>query len=278
MFQNLFSTRMSQIALALCLAIVAHALPAHSVDLPPPGDPAARGLAIARLSDEMDAGWHDASADMKMILKNANGETSERELRFLMLEITKPDDGDWSLMVFSKPRDVSGTALLTYAHVTEPDEQWLYLPAIKRVKRISSANKSGPFVGSEFAFEDLATQEVGKFTYKWLRDEPCDALTCHVVERRPAYENSGYTRQIVWTDSTNYKERKIEYYDRKDTLLKTLTYEDYTLYSAKFWRPSKLSMVNHENGKSTELIWESYVFQSGLTESDFTTSSLERAR
>ncbi|MBI1260912.1 MAG: outer membrane lipoprotein-sorting protein [Rhizobiales bacterium] len=278
MFNNLSAKRHARLALVVGFAMAGLCDVAGAADLPPPSDPAARGLAIARLADEMDAGWHDASADMKMILKNANGETSERELRFLMLEITKPDEGDWSLMVFSKPRDISGTALLTYAHVKEPDEQWLYLPAIKRVKRISSANKSGPFVGSEFAFEDLATQEVGKFTYEWLRDEPCGALTCHVVERRPAYENSGYTRQIVWTDTTNYKERKIEYYDRKNALLKTLTYEDYALYNAKFWRPSKLAMVNHENGKSTELIWESYMFQSGLTENDFTTSSLERAR
>jgi len=250
---------------------------ARADDIVLPDDPVARGLAIVQESDRRDAGWHDASADMQMILKNANGETSERELSFQMLEVATPDEGDWSLMTFSKPRDISGTALLTYAHVKQADEQWLYLPAVKRVKRISSANKSGPFVGSEFAFEDLAAQEVGKFTYQWLRDEPCADLTCHVVERRPLYENSGYTRQIVWIDTTHYKERRIDYHDRKDALLKTLTCEGYTLYLGKFWRPAKLTMVNHESGKTTQLVWESYAFQTGLSESDFSAASLERA-
>ncbi|MGB1549955.1 MAG: outer membrane lipoprotein-sorting protein, partial [Parvibaculales bacterium] len=71
-------------------------------------------------------------------------------------------------------------------------------------------------MGSEFAFEDFSSQEVGKFSYKWLRDEPCGELTCHVVERRPLYKHSGYTRTVAWTDTTHYQSRKVVYYDRKD--------------------------------------------------------------
>ena len=83
-------------------------------------------------------------------------------------------------MVFDEPRDVKGTAMLTYSHILEPDEQWMFLPALKRVKRISSVNKSGPFMGSEFAFEDFSGQEVGKYSYLWLRDEACGdrAMPC----------------------------------------------------------------------------------------------------
>lgn len=246
--------------------------------LPPESDAAARGLAIAEEMDARDKGWGDAKAKLKMVLTNAAGDTSERELRLMMLEVTTANEGDWSLMIFDKPRDIEGTALLTYAHVTAPDDQWLYLPAVKRVKRISSANKSGPFVGSEFAFEDLAAQEVGKFTYRWLRDEPCGTLTCHVVDRVPTYEGSGYTRQTVWIDTTDYLLRKTDYYDRKGSLLKTLDFGEYKSYLHGIWRPLDLEMANHETGKKTKLVWESYEFKTGLTENDFSTASLERAR
>ncbi len=269
---------------ALCAAAIftlsiisAGPLRAEAPGLPAPSDPAARGLAIAQESDKRDRGWGDAKADMKMVLTNASGETSERALRFMMLENTD-GDGNWSLMTFDKPADIEGTALLTYPHVKEADEQWLYLPTVKRVKRISSANKSGPFVGSEFAFEDFSAQQVGKFTYKWLRDEPCGDRTCHVVERTPQYEDSGYTRQVVWIDTTDYLFRKTDFYDRKDSLIKTLTYQDYKLYDNKFWRPGELAMANHETKKSTRLIWQSYAFHTGLTKDDFSTASLERAR
>lgn len=258
--------------------LLPHGALAEVANLPPTTNAAARGLAIAAENDKRDRGWGDAKADMKMVLTNASGETSERSLRFMMLENPDPNDGNWSLMTFDRPRDIEGTALLTYSHLKDADEQWLYLPAVKRVKRISSANKSGPFVGSEFAFEDFSTQQVGKFTYRWLKDEPCGDRTCHIVERTPQYEDSGYTREIVSIDTTDYQFRKIDYYDRKDALLKTLIYSGYTLYENKFWRPRELDMTNHESGKTTKLIWNAYNFHTGLTKNDFTTASLERAR
>lgn len=246
--------------------------------LPGADDPVGRGLAIAQETERRDLGFGNTSANMQMILTNAYGETSERELRNMVLEITEENLGDWSLIVFDKPRDVDGTALLSHARILDPDDQWMYLPAVKRVKRISSVNKSGPFMGSEFAFEDFSSQEVGKYSYNWLRDEPCGERMCHVTERTPLYEHSGYTRQIAWTDTTDYQPRKIEYYDRKDQLLKTLTMTDYRLYENKHWRAHDLFMENHQTGKNTRLVWSDFVFQAGLTESDFTTNALKRAR
>ena len=76
-------------------------------------------------------------------------------------------------------------------------------------------------MGSEFSYEDMSSQEVAKYTYKWLRDEPCGDLLCFVIEQYPVYENSGYKRRIVWMDQENYIPRVIEFYDRKDSLLKT---------------------------------------------------------
>jgi len=235
-----------------------------------------KGLAIIEEADRRDLGWVDATAAMKMILRNKQGEESERSLRISSLEVT--DDGDKSLSVFDSPKDIKGTALLSYTHALEPDDQWLYLPALKRVKRIASANKSGPFVGSEFAYEDLTSQEVEKYTYKWLRDETLDGRETFVIEAYPAYENSGYTRQVVWLDKEMYQPVRIDYYDRKDALLKTLEASDWERYLDRYWRPGRMNMVNHQTGKSTELLWSNYEFKTGLSDRDFDRATLKRTR
>ena len=151
--------------------------------------PEALGLQIAEEARARAEGFGNFTAHQTMVLRNKQGQESRRQLRFKVLEVE--DDGDKSIFVFDEPRDVKGTALLIHAHRQDDDEQWLYLPALKRVKRISSANRSGSFMGSEFAYEDLSTQEVEKYTHRYLRDEPCGDLTCTVSERVPVGEGIG---------------------------------------------------------------------------------------
>lgn len=235
-----------------------------------------KGLAISTEADKRDNGWADSSNNLQMILRNAHGEESTRNIRLKTLEVT--NDGDKSLSVFDTPRDVKGTAFLNFTHATEADDQWLYLPALKRVKRISSANKSGPFMGSELAFEDISSQELAKYSYKWLRDEPLDGRETFVIERYPQYKHSGYKHLVVWVDKVMYQPLKTVYYDRKDALLKTLTFHDYNQYLGQYWRPARQEMVNHQSGKSTTLLWSNYQFKTGLTERDFDRNSLKRGR
>lgn len=243
----------------------------------PAGDtPEARGLAIAREADRRDAGFGDQIADLTMILRNRHGEESQREIRIRTLEVD--DDGDKSLAIFDRPRDVQGTVMLTFSHPIADDDQWLYLPALRRVKRIASNNKSGPFMGSEFAYEDIASQEVAKYTYRFLREEDLDGQATFVVERTPAYDNSGYTRQITWIDQDEYRVLKVEYYDRRNELLKTLVISDYQQYLGRYWRPGQMQMENHQTGKSTTLTWHNYQFRTGLTDRDFDQASLRRVR
>lgn len=133
-------------------------------------------------------------------------------------------------------------------------------------------------MGSEFAFEDLSSFEVEKYRYKFLRDDNINGQQAFVVEQTPAYEHSGYTKMIVWIDKEHYRAHKIEYYDRKGSLLKTLTMHDFELYLDKYWRPMKLSMVNNQNSKSTDLITHTLEFRTGLNENDFNQATLRRAR
>lgn len=241
----------------------------------------AKGKAVALANEEYDTGFGDSESVMHMVLRNRHGETSERELRQRSLENASLEVGDKSLIVFDRPRDVAGTTMLTFAKILEPDDQWMFLPALKRVKRISSTNKSGPFMGSEFAFEDFSSQEFGKYSYRYLRDEPCpgdETLTCNVIERYPLYEKSGYVKQIGWSDPAFHRGYKTEFYNRRCDKLKTLTMTDHRQYLNHYWRAHRLHMLNHLTGKSTDLIWQSIEFRIGLDDSDFTRNSLQRAR
>jgi outer membrane lipoprotein-sorting protein len=239
--------------------------------------PEERGLDIAREADRRDTGFEDFTADMRMLLKNKHGQESIREIRVRTLEMK--GDGDRSLTIFDKPRDVKGTAFLNFTHKQGDDDQWLYLPALKRVKRISSRNKSGSFMGSEFAYEDISSQEVEKYTYKWIRDEVYDGQQCFVVEFYPIdKKNSGYTRQVTWIDRKEYRTLKVNYFDRKNSHLKTLTFTGYKKYLDEYWRPDEMNMINHQTGKSTQLVFTNYKFRTGLKDRDFNKNSLKRAR
>ncbi len=252
---------------AIFLSLIAHA-----------ETPEEKGRAIAELSDRSDRGFTDSFVVLNMILRNASGQTSERNLTIKTLEVPDETQGDKSLIYFESPADIRGTALLSHAKILDADDQWLYLPALKRVKRISSVNKSGPFVGSEFAFEDFTAQELNKYRYKYLRTEACGSLTCDVLEQIPEYEHSGYSKQVAWIDQQDSQTRKLEFYDRKNSKFKTLTFEGYRQYKNKYWRAEKLLMQNHQTGKSTDLIFSDYQFKTGLKKSDFVKSALERLR
>ena len=211
-----------------------------------------------------------------MILRNAQGQETIRKMRLKSLEVE--NDGDKALTIFDQPRDVKGTPFLSFSHATTPDDQWMYLPALKRVKRIASRNKSGPFMGSEFAFEDLSSFEVEKYSYQYLRDELFNGEDTFVVESDPVDKYSGYTKQVNWIDKAHYRPLKIEFYDRKGSLLKTLTFSDYKLYLDKYWRADKMSMVNNQTGKSTDFITKELIFKTGLKDEDFNKATLKRAK
>lgn len=235
-----------------------------------------RGQDIAIRADAQLHGYGDTRMALDMLLVSPSGQTASRVLRMQSLE--DGTSGDRTLMVFDTPRDLAGTALLSWNHPDGDDEQWLYLPAVKRVKQIGSRNKSGPFMGSEFAFEDIVTPFWQKYTYKFLREETRDGLPCFVIERFPRDTYSGYTRQIMWVDKQDYLIRRIEYVDRKEKLLKTYTATGFRKYENKHWRAGEMLMVNHQTGKQTRLRISEYRFNTGLKPEDFTQNALMRVK
>ena len=267
MNRNLLST-VTTIALVLTLTTYSSSSVAQTAQ--------EKGLAIAKERKLRDKGWGDSSGNMSMILRNAQGEEVERKMRLKSLE--QVDDGDKGLTIFDQPLDVKGTVFLNFTHATEPDDQWMYLPKLSKVKRIRSRNKSGPFMGSEFSFEDMSSFEVEKYEFKYLRDETYEGQASFVLEQVPTDENSGYSKQIVWVDKKHYRVLKIEFYDRKGSLLKELVNFEFTLYLDKYWRPLRIEMFNEQNGKSTELITHELNFNTGLSDNDFNKGTLKNVR
>lgn len=133
-------------------------------------------------------------------------------------------------------------------------------------------------MGSEFAFEDLSSFEVGKYQYRYLRDENINGQPNFVIEYYPTYKHSGYKKMIAWIDQAEYRVQKVDFFDRKGTPLKTLTYSDYHQYLDQYWRAHRMLMTNHQNDKTTELFWFNYQFKVALNDSDFNRNSLKRIR
>ena len=158
------------------------------------------GLKIAKEAYESTRGYIDSTSEQLMILIDPKGNEVIREISGKNLENMDPDDGDKSLIFFNKPKDVEGTVMLSHTHVNDDDDQWLYLPALGRVKRISSSNKSGAFMGSEISFEDFSGLDYRKYDWKYLGEENFAGEVCYKLESYPKYENSGYTKRIGLTD------------------------------------------------------------------------------
>lgn len=221
---------------------------------------------VAKKTDAALSGFHDAVSEMKMTLINANGQARERTMK---MEVLEGKEGDKSLMEFLSPADVKGTKFLNYEHFDRDDDQWLYLPALKRVKRIASKNKSGSFMGSEFSYEDLSAFNVEKYTYEGEAETvDLDGASSYKTVRIPKEKDSGYTKQVSWVDPKSFVIRRVDYYDRKKALLKTALFEDYRNVNG-VWRIGKITMTNHQNDKKTILVWENEKIDTGLTDRDF---------
>jgi len=237
-----------------------------------------RGLAVFTEADRRQSGFGDLRVQLTMVLRDRRGRTVERELDLKQLEV--PAGGDKLMVVFQTPKAIRGTALLSHGQLTREDDQWLYLPALKRVKKIASRNRSGPFLGSEFSYEDLSTQEVSKYSYRFLRTEDCGSGSCFVVERKPGPTlYSGYLREVFWIDTEHYRTLKVDYYNRGDRLTKTLQVSEFEQFDNGIWKPKLMLMNNQITGKSTELAWRDFEFNVGLTaDRDLSTTSLLRIR
>lgn len=224
-------------------------------------------LDIAKKSYEVMSGYKSSISKTTMILKNSSGEENIRKLEIKKLE---NEDGDKSLIEFLYPSDIKDTKLLSYEIIGGDDQQWLYLPALKRIKRISSQNKSGSFMASEFSYEDIASQNYKNYTYDdKVENTAKDGKKYFKITRIPKDENSGYSQQILWIESGTYLASFGEYYDKNKRLLKKISFLEYQKIH-NIYRIKKINMFNVQNGKTSILSWDEDKINLSLDVNEFT--------
>ncbi len=224
------------------------------------------GQEVAKKAYANISGYKSSISKTTMVLKNAQGDENIRKLEMKKLE---GENGDKSLLIFLYPNDLKDTKLLSYEVIGEDDKQWLYLPAIKRVKRISSRNKSGSFMASEFSYEDISSQNYKNYTY------PSDAkkvrkngIEYFEVIRVPKDRHSGYSKQIIYIDTKEYLARFGEFFDKNGRQLKKIYFQDYVKLDG-VQRVHKIMIQNVQNNKSSILTWNSDTINAGLSKRDF---------
>jgi outer membrane lipoprotein-sorting protein len=231
-----------------------------------------KGLDIYEHQYLIDEGWGDIETEMRMVLIDPSGRESERKVIKRILE--DGNQPDKTMGLFLEPADLRGTVMLTFEQSYDADEQWLYMPSLKRTKKINAENKSGSFLGTEFSWEDISTTELSKYHYKFLRDDG----NAWVIERDPVYKFSGYSKETTWVNKDNYQTTKIEYYDQKNDLLKTLELTEWEQYKGRYWRSRHYEITNFQNHRKTILYMSPYKFGAGIDKATFSSLGLDRIK
>ncbi len=208
----------------------------------------------------------DQTSDLTMTLINRSGSQRVRKIK----QFTKDmGDVEKSIMFFLAPADVKNTSFMSWAYDTDKsDDQWIYLPALKKTKRISSDSKSDYFMGSDFTYDDLGDRKLEDDTHKFLREETMDGVDCYVVESIPVDEDYMYSKTLVWVNKSNFIGVKKEYYDEDEDLLKILSIKDSEEISG-IWVITKSEMKNVQKNHRTTIGLSNVQINTGLTESKF---------
>jgi outer membrane lipoprotein-sorting protein len=217
----------------------------------------------------------------RMTLINDRGETRAR--RTTTISMLQPNGIDSKLLVrFSYPPDINGTAFLQIEHIAGEDDQWIYLPALGRSRRLVANNKKDSFVGSDFSYGDISLPNVDLYDHRLLGSELVDRRDSFKIESTPKAKqtalDSGYSRKITWLNKQSFVETKVEYYDLSNRLLKTQKVGEARLMEPDRgrWFPLHREMANQQTGHRTLIDFDQVSLASDLRDDMFTTRFLER--
>lgn len=220
-------------------------------------------------------------AETTMVLINDRGQKRERKSTTLVK--LQPDGVDSKFLVrFSTPADIKGTGFLQIEHSEKDDDQWIYLPALKKSRRLVANNKKDSFVGSDFSYGDISLPKVDLWKHTLVRSERVGNEDCYVVESVPGddsvKENSGYSKKVSWISQTDFVERKVEYYDHGGRSLKTQSIDKVEVVEPEKSRCFALhrEMLNHQTGHRTVIDIGNLNSHPTASDDVFTTRYIER--
>lgn len=194
------------------------------------------------------------------------------------------DSGDTEkrLLRFLSPADVKGTGLLLFDYKEKDDDMWLFLPALRKTRRIVSSERAKSFMGSEFSYADMAPPILDEFTYKILGEKEAEGTLCWEIEMVPVDEDiadeNGFSKRIAWIAKKDFVIRKAVYYDLDGELHKELAVKGIKELDPKNhkYRPMHMIMVNKQNSRKSILIVNEIQFNPNIKDNYFTTRYLER--
>ena len=212
----------------------------------------------------------DMTVDLTMVLTNSQG-----KIRSNTLHSVSKDGGDKQMIWFLAPPDDKGVAFLKIEHPGADDEMRLWLPAFKKVRRISSSKKGDSFMGSDMSYEDMTNRDLDEYTYKLLREEAVDGTDCYVLEETPKSEaESNYSKHITWITKNDYTAIKEESYDLSGTLqkVKHMEYAE----KGKYTVPTKIFVQDVQKDHSTLLTFNNIEVDTGVSDHQFMERNLKR--
>ena len=227
------------------------------------------GIEIAIMVDEKPTP-KDISNKIKMVLTNSKGKSRTNVMISKSIGNNKKQ-----ITWFMEPKDDRGVAFLKIEHNDKDDEMHMWLPAFKKIRRISAKKRSDSFMGSDMSYEDMSTRQIKEFNFKILGDEMFQDVSCYLLESKPKeHIRTEYSRHITWVDSTLFIPLKEESYDKTGKLLKE-KYFTYTVIK-KYHILTEVHVTNIQKNHSTTLKFENIELDRGVEDSYFHERYLKR--
>ena len=231
------------------------------------------GLEIMQKVDNRDDG-ETRKSTAEMILISKGGKERVRETVSISKDIP---EGTKSISTFLKPADVAGTSFLQYSYdeIGNDDDQWLYLPSLKKVKRITASSKGDYFMGTEFTYDDMGDRKPEEDDHKLLGMEKVNDRECYKMLSIPREEDYMYSKKIHWIDKDTYLPLKVEFYDEDEELLKIMTASNPEMVD-NIWVTKDYEMKNVQEGRATIIKTKNIQFNLPVDDSMFTERMLTK--
>jgi outer membrane lipoprotein-sorting protein len=235
------------------------------------------GREIMEQSEAKNKGTDEYNkTSMKLI--NKNGQERNRKIEYF--KKTDEKDNDRVFMRFMEPGDVKGVSLLTIEYSDRDDDQWLYLPALKKVRRISSSDQGDNFMGTDYTYEDIRAEKLDQHEYNLVGSEVLDGHDCYLIVALPSTEKqkkeSGYNRREIWMRKDVLLMVQVKYYDKKGEFLKMQVRRDIVEAAPNLFRPNFMEMKNLKTGHTTQITFQERAINKGIPDEIFTERELKK--
>ncbi|MCG8634408.1 MAG: outer membrane lipoprotein-sorting protein [Desulfobacterales bacterium] len=233
------------------------------------------GRQVMEKQEELHKAQSEYGEEVMLLVDTKSGSKEKRDVKRYAKDVG--DDLNRALLVFLKPADIKGTALLTHEN-PDTDDQWLYMPAVKKMQRIAQGSKKSYFMGTDFTYEDMEPEDIDNYNYTIKKEETADHVKppkdCYVIEAVPANKEkkkaTSYSKRLIWVDKENFTTVKVEFYDRRKRLLKTQKSFEFENLTGTVYRPKKTIMDNHKKKHKTLSLVKKRTLNESIEDSVFT--------